>query len=98
MDQIGGGCIVNVVGGEPGATDQSLAVNEVTRCASITMTLALAKALPAKVRVCAVVGSATTPPDAASGVGSAVARTVLFLLSGESLGTGVIVRLGASRS
>jgi NAD(P)-dependent dehydrogenase (short-subunit alcohol dehydrogenase family) len=93
MEKTGGGCIVNVVGSEPRGTPLSLAVNEVTRAASITMTRALAKALPSQVRVCAVVGSSVTAHEDASGFGSDVAQTVLFLLSGESLGTGVVVHL-----
>lgn len=97
MEQAGGGCIVHV-GGATHEEVESLAVHEVTRSASITMTLVLAKAFPPKVRVCAVVGAAAgRSGDAGAGVSPDVARMALFLLGEESLGTGVIVRLDANR-
>jgi NAD(P)-dependent dehydrogenase (short-subunit alcohol dehydrogenase family) len=98
MEQAAGGCIVHVCGATRHGESEPLAVHEVTRSASITMTLVLAKAFPPKVRLCAVVGStASRATDAATGGRTDVTRTTLFLLGEESLGTGVIVRLEANR-
>jgi NAD(P)-dependent dehydrogenase (short-subunit alcohol dehydrogenase family) len=91
MAQAGGGCIVNVIGATAsGAPD----VNEVTSAGSLTMALALAKALPANVRVCAVVGCGTDPT---SHDALGIAHAVRFLLGEDSIGSGVVVRLDASR-
>ena len=89
MEKAGGGCIVNVIGAGPAERDEP-AVNEVTRSGSLTMTLALAKALPATVRVCAVVGSGTDPVGR-DAIG--IAHTVRFLLGEDSIGSGGIVHL-----
>lgn len=89
MSDAEGGSIVWVIGAEPHGTGDSPAVNDVTRAASVTMVTALAKALPATVRVGAVVYG--TSPSDRDAVG--IANTVRFLLGEDSLASGTIVHL-----
>jgi NAD(P)-dependent dehydrogenase (short-subunit alcohol dehydrogenase family) len=89
MSDVEGACIVYVVGTESHGTEEEPAVNDVTRSASVTTVLALAKALPKTVRVGAVVYG--TNPSGRDAIGTA--NTVRFLLGEDSLPSGAIVHV-----
>lgn len=89
MSDAEGGSIVWVMGAESRGSDDGPAVNDVTRSASVTMVQALAKALPATVRIGAVVYG--TDPSGRDAIGTA--NTVRFLLGEDSLASGTIIHL-----
>jgi len=89
MAEAGGGCIVHVVGAASRTVSD---VDYVTNSAGLTMIQALAKALPARIRMCAVVKSAANLDTEATGLG----RVVKLLLEDDSLAIGTVVRIGGS--
>jgi hypothetical protein len=96
MTSAGRGCLV-IVAGSPHAVDQPAAVAGVTESGLVAMAQGLAKALPAAVRVNALVaGTAVAAAAAQSGRASVLdlARLVRCLVLESPVSTGTIVRLG----
>ena len=91
MAAVGQGCLV-IVAVSSAALDQPAALGRVTESGLVTMAQGLAKALPAAVRVNALVTGTAAPPGRTWVV--ELARLVRGLVLESPVPTGTIVRLG----